>query len=467
MQSILTLLSLRKNHVVKDFHHNLRAGLAILGLSFLSLQSVTWSQSSGTGTPAKQSKPILPTGESVDTQVSKTATSPKTIDQTPRTEKLDGKEGRELSVRHFHPKSQLKVSKSLKTHAKYHVVDAHTHFRHKLRQSEQALSDFVTVMDRNHIAICCSLDGRLDSELDEHMQFLWSNYPNRFVIFANIDWRGMGDPDEPATWACNQSGFAKRTVKQLEDAVAKGASGLKIFKQFGLGYRNANGTLIEIDDPRFNPIWNACGQLGIPVIIHTSDPAAFFEPINETNERWEELSRHPDWSFHGENFPSRQALHAARNRIIERHPDTNFIGAHVANQAEDLAEVSRWLDRYPNLWIETASRIAELGRQPYTARDFLMKYSDRILFGTDGPWPELRLQINWRFFETRDESFHYSEKQPPPQGLWKIHAIDLPDPVLKKLYHENAAKLIPGIAQRLQQLQSTSETSPAEKSKTE
>ncbi len=153
------------------------------------------------------------------------------------------------------------------------------------------------------------------------------------------------------------------------------------------------------------------------MIIHTADPAAFFDPIDETNERWEELSRHPEWSFHGEAFPSRAELLAARNRLIARHPDTQFIGAHVANNAEDLAEVSRWLGAaIPNLWIETASRIAELGRQPFTARDFLVEHADRVMFGTDGPWPELRLQINWRFFETRDESFDYSEKTPPPQG---------------------------------------------------
>lgn len=304
-------------------------------------------------------------------------------------------------------------------------------------------------MDRNHVAVCCSLDGRIGSELDEHMRFLWKEHRDRFVIFMNIDWRGRGDPEDPKTWACHEYGFAKRMAKKLEEGVNKGASGLKIFKQFGLGYRNPDGSLIKIDDPRFDPIWAACGQLGIPVIIHTADPAAFFEPIDETNERWEELSRHPDWSFHGEGFPSRSELHEARNRVIARHPKTQFIGAHVANQAEDLEQVSQWLDRYPNLWIETASRIAELGRQPYTARDFLLKYSDRILFGTDGPWPELRLQINWRFFETRDQSFAYSEKQPPPQGLWKIHALHLPDEVLQKLYFKNASILIPGVKDRL------------------
>lgn len=362
---------------------------------------------------------------------------------------LDGREGRELLLRNFRPKSQLKLPVELKSAAKHTVVDAHTHFRHKLRQNDQALNDFVSIMDRNHVAVCCSLDGRIGSELDEHMRFLWKEHRDRFVIFMNIDWRGRGDPEDPKTWACHEYGFAKRMAKKLEEGVNKGASGLKIFKQFGLGYRNPDGSLIKIDDPRFDPIWAACGQLGIPVIIHTADPAAFFEPIDETNERWEELSRHPDWSFHGEGFPSRSELHEARNRVIARHPKTQFIGAHVANQAEDLEQVSQWLDRYPNLWIETASRIAELGRQPYTARDFLLKYSDRILFGTDGPWPELRLQINWRFFETRDQSFAYSEKQPPPQGLWKIHALHLPDEVLQKLYFKNASILIPGVKDRL------------------
>jgi predicted TIM-barrel fold metal-dependent hydrolase len=366
----------------------------------------------------------------------------------------DGDQPQPLLLRDFRPKSQLKVQQNLKPRAKFPAVDVHTHFHYKLRNSEQTLEDFVDVMDRNNIAVCASLDGRLGGQLEEHRKFLWQEYRDRFVIFANVDWIGDGQRKDPATWACHRSGFAQRTADQLTEAVKNGVSGLKIFKMFGLMYRNPDGSLIKIDDPRWDPIWKACGDAGIPVIIHTADPAAFFDPIDEKNERWEELSRHPDWSFHGDDFPSRQELLDARNRVIARHPKTQFIGAHVANNAEDLATVSDWLEKYPNLWIEPASRIAELGRQPFTAREFLIRYADRLLFGTDGPWPEPRVRIYWRFFETRDESFDYSEKIPPPQGLWKIHGVDLPDEVLKKLYHGNAAKLIPGVAGRVDKFRS-------------
>ncbi len=364
---------------------------------------------------------------------------------------LDGCDGRELSVRKFDPVPQLKVGTTNLTHAKFPVVNVHTHLFYRLRQNEQALEDFVAEMDRNEIAVCVSLDGKLGSQLIEHRRQLWKKYRDRFVIFANVDWQGDGDADDPSTWACHRPGFAKRTAEELRAAVDDGVSGLKLFKRFGLGYRNPDGSLIKIDDSRWDPIWAACGELGIPVIIHTSDPAAFFEPIDAANERWEELSRHPDWSFYGDEYPSRKELLDARNRVIARHPTTQFIGAHMANNAEDLASVSKWLDQYPNLWVEPASRINELGRQPYTARDFFIRHADRILFGTDGPWPEERLRYYWRFFETRDEYFQYSEKSPPPQGLWRIYGIDLPDEVLRKMYYENAARLVPGVAERLEQ----------------
>lgn len=371
--------------------------------------------------------------------------------QDPANGESDGVQASQgLLLKDFRPKPQLRVAQNLRARAAFPVADVHTHFFFKLRSSEQALDDYVAVMDRNGIAVCSSLDGNLNGRLAEHKKFLWSKYKDRFVIFANVDWRGDGAENDPASWACHRPGFAERTAQQLADAVKGGVSGLKLFKSFGLEYRNPDGSLVEVDDRRFDPIWEACGELGIPVIIHTADPAAFFEPIDETNERWEELSRHPDWSFHGPAFPSRQHLLMARNRVIARHPKTKFIGAHVANCSEDLAMVASWLDEYPNLYIETASRISELGRQPLTARKFLIRYCDRILFGTDGPWPEARLHINWRFFETADESFDYSEKVPPPQGMWQIHGLHLPEVVLKKLYFENACQLIPGVNLRVQ-----------------
>lgn len=363
-----------------------------------------------------------------------------------------------LQLSEFRPHSLLKIEEHLLPAAKMPVVDCHTHFRYRLRHSEDQLEHFVQVMNRNQIAVCVSLDGKLGDDLADHQKYLWTKYRDRFVIFSNIDWIGAGDREKPATWACHQTGFVRHTVEQLKAAKEAGASGLKIFKQFGLGYKNPDGSLIKIDDRRWDPIWKTCGELGFPIIIHTADPAAFFLPIDKTNERWEELSRHPDWSFYGDEFPSREELLAARNRIIARHPKTTFIGAHVANNPEDLATVGKWLDKYPNLVVEFASRIGELGRQPYTARKFLIKYSDRVLFGTDGPWPEKRLMQYWRFLETEDENFPYSEKEFPPQGFWNIYGVHLPDDVLKKIYQDNSARVIPGVKERLQKWNATHKT---------
>ncbi|MGV3483436.1 MAG: amidohydrolase family protein [Planctomycetaceae bacterium] len=378
----------------------------------------------------------------------------------PVTEPLDGRDGRDLSIRLFRPQSKLVVKQTDRPSAGMPVVDVHTHFFHKMRHNEQALIDYVALMDRNSIAVCVSLDGQLGDQLDQHLAYLWTRYKDRFAVFANIDWRGDGAEDDPASWACQRPGFADRTARELAAAVGRGVAGLKVFKQLGLGYRDADGSLLRVDDSRWDPIWAECGKLGIPVLIHTGDPPAFFDPIDATNERWEELSRHPDWSFHDPKYPRLAELFEARNRVIARHPSTNFIGAHVASSSEDLSLVSRWLDQYPNLYVDISSRISELGRQPYTARDFLVKYADRVLFGTDGPWPEQRLSYYWRFLETRDEAFPYSEKVPPPQGLWSIYGVSLPEDVQRKIYHANAARLIPGIAERLQKWTATNSADP-------
>lgn len=366
---------------------------------------------------------------------------------------LDGREGRPLALEHFRPRPMLKVDEHRLTRAKYPVVDVHTHPRYRLRHSPELLDAFVKLMDQHNIAVCVSLDGQLGHDLADHKKYLWTKYRDRFVIFANIDWQGDGDPEKPATWDCHRPDFGRRMARALAEAKEQGVSGLKLFKQFGLGYRNPDGSLIKIDDPRWDPIWQACGELGLPVLIHTADPAAFFEPIDATNERWEELRRNPDWSFYGPEFPSREELLEARNRVIARHPKTMFIGAHVANNPEDLATVGRWLDTYPNLYLDIAARIAELGRQPYTARKFFLRYSDRILFGTDGPRVHERLTYHWRFMETEDEYFPYAENPFPPQGLWRIYGLHLPDEVLQKVYYQNAAQLIPGVKERVEKYQ--------------
>jgi predicted TIM-barrel fold metal-dependent hydrolase len=363
---------------------------------------------------------------------------------------LDGREGRQLLLENFRPVPMLRVERQVPVRAKFPVVDVHTHFRHKFRGGAEELEQWVKLMDRNQIAVCVSLDGQGDELLEEHAKLLWAKYKDRFAIFVNIDWQGTGKADEPASWDCQRPDFARRVARQLAAAKERGACGVKIFKQFGLTYKNPDGSLLRIDDERWNGIWQACGELGLPILIHTADPAAFFEPIGERNERWEELHRHPEWSFHGPQFPRHAELLAALMRVVQRNPRTTFMAAHVANNAENLATVGQWLDKHSNLYIEFASRIGELGRQPFSARRFLLKYQDRVLFGTDGPWPEERLRRYWQFLETEDEYFPYSEKEFPPQGFWNIYGVSLPDEVLRKIYHENAARLVPGVKERLE-----------------
>ena len=367
----------------------------------------------------------------------------------PTSSPLDGREGRDLLLRLFRPEARLTVESHLVERARFPVVDAHTHFDKRFGGDEARLDEFVATMDRNRIAVCVSLDGGWGDDLGDHIRHLTARHPDRFVVFATIDWRGGGRADDPASWDCQRPEFPRVAAEMLADAKRRGACGLKIFKEFGLGFRAADGGLIRIDDERWDPIWRACGALGLPVLMHTADPSAFFAPLDERNERWEELHRRPEWSFHGPQFPRRDDLLAARNRIVERHPRTTFIAAHMGNDAEDLKTLGGWLDRWPNLQVDLASRIGELGRQPYTARRFLVQYADRVLFATDGPWPEARLRLYWRFLETFDEYFPYAETDFPPQGFWRIYGVGLPDDVLRRIYHENAARLIPGIRERL------------------
>ena len=333
------------------------------------------------------------------------------------------------SIRNYRPTPNLALHPTAVSKPKHPAIDFHCHW-----SLDQDPRKMLQAMDDLGIAGAINLSGGWGDDLTAMLERFHRAAPERFFIFCNIDFAAVDDPD-----------FGARSAAYLEQARRQGAAGLKIFKSLGLWHRDAQGRLIAIDDPRLDPIWRKAGELAMPVLIHTADPAAFFQPVDRFNERWMQLQRHPDWVFSPDKYPARDDLLAQRNRVIGRHPDTVFVGAHVANNAEDLAAVGQWLDKYPNLHLDISGRVAELGRQPYTARRFFIKYQDRILFGTDrypGNPRQPRYRIYYRFLETDDEYFDYYEHAFPPAGEWKIYGLYLPDDVLEKVYFRNARRLL-------------------------
>jgi predicted TIM-barrel fold metal-dependent hydrolase len=336
----------------------------------------------------------------------------------------------ELRLRDFKPRSMLKAPVHDVPRARFSAIDVHTHVNDAHGESpEIPAEELVAMMDRCNVRTLVILTGGWGDRLQQVLDRMVKPYPGRFVVFAEMDWSRIDEP-----------GFGDSMVQQLRDAVARGARGLKIKKDFGLGVRDRTGALVAVDDERLDPVWAECGRLGVPVAIHTSDPDAFFLPVDGENERYDELGKHPDWSFHGDRFPRKPALLAARNQVFARHPATSFIALHVANHPEDLDDVAAVLDRYRNVVVETGARHAELGRQPRRARAFFLKYQDRILFGTDFR-PEEAMYRNWfRWLETADEAFDYWNS--PGQGRWTISGLELPAPVLEKVYRRNAERVL-------------------------
>jgi predicted TIM-barrel fold metal-dependent hydrolase len=356
-----------------------------------------------------------------------------------------------LPLVEFEPKSMLVVRETKVEKPKFPVIDFHTHLSWSPGFSDPAqgggkfrpagtVEEILPVMERRGIRMLVNQTGGHGSCLDQALAF-FKGYPDRFLVFTEPSWQQVTEP-----------GYAKSQADELAKAHNKGARGLKVLKTLGLYLRQdiTKGALIKVDDKRFDPMWEAAGALKMPVLIHVSDPAAFFLPIDRYNERYEELHAHPDWSFHGD-FPSNRELHEARNRVIARHPNTQFVLAHVGN-SEDLGWVGEWLDRHPNMNVEIGARIGELGRQPRTSRRFFEKYQDRVLFGTDAVphgdeypqqvYGDLLYQIYYRFLETEDEYFDYAPAAIPPQGRWRIYGLGLPDPILRKVYRDNAARLL-------------------------
>jgi predicted TIM-barrel fold metal-dependent hydrolase len=360
----------------------------------------------------------------------------------------------ELYLSQYEPKSMLQVHESHIERARYPVIDFHTHISGSTksekgvelspdRQYLGTAQELLAVMDRKNIQTMINLTGGYENGLKDAVTKYDEAYPGRFITFT-----------EPSYSRFKEANYSKLQADAIEQSHRNGARGLKILKTLGLYLREniTSGTLVKIDDPRFEAMWDTCGQLNMPVAIHVSDPAAFFTPTDRFNERYEELHNHPDWSFYGGDFPSNAELLEARNRVMARHPKTQFVTLHFGNFSEDLQNVGENLDRFPNMFVDTAARIGELGRQPYTSKKFFDRYQDRILFGTDATphgdeypqqvFGDKLYEIYYRFFETEDEYFDYSPARIPPQGRWRIYGIDLSDTILRKVYHDNAARLL-------------------------
>ncbi len=347
---------------------------------------------------------------------------------------------RELRLADWEPRSMLKTTQSVVEKPAYPVIDVHNHLGTGAdRLTPDRVKQYLDEMDAAGVRTVVNLDGQWGQRLAETLAALDEAHPGRFLTFALLDFRGIDDED-----------WGRREAARLEESFQAGAKGLKIHKSLGLSYRYKDGKLMPVDDPKLDPVWEMCAKYQRPVMIHTSDPAAFFTPLDRFNERWHELNAHPNWLFHGEQFPSRDELLAQRNRAIAKHPNTTFICAHFGNNPEDVATVGTWLDRYSNMYIDIDARISELGRQPYTTRRFLLKYQDRIMFGTDTAPDRDAYRMYYRFLETDDEYFDCAGGH-HRQGFWMIYGVFLPDGVLQKLYHGNAERLLFGLTSGAQE----------------
>jgi predicted TIM-barrel fold metal-dependent hydrolase len=354
-----------------------------------------------------------------------------------------------VAIDEYEPKSMLHAAETKVLRSRFPLIDIHTHLTFAPGPGKEGNSvdmappeEVLAVMDRKNIRMMVNLTGGSGSVLGQAIARWQKPHPDRFLTFVEPWWNKAADPAYP-----------KLQADEIAKARQAGARGLKLQKILGLVLREniTTGKLIKVDDPRFDPMWEACGALGMPVAIHISDPEAFFLPIDRFNERYEELNAHPDWSFLGQDYPSDRELQEQRNRVIARHPKTKFLSLHVAD-AENLALVAEWMDRYPNMLVETGARIGELGRQPRASRKFFDRYQDRILFGTDAipkgdEYPQqvfgdALYEIYYRFLETEDEYFDYAPARKPPQGRWRIYGLGLPEPILKKVYYQNAERLL-------------------------
>lgn len=345
----------------------------------------------------------------------------------------------DLKLRDYLPRSSLRVAEQRVERAARAAVDAHNHLGRWLSDDgDWAVTDvprLLADMDAANLRAIVNLDGLWGGELVANLERYDRRYPGRFVTFCHLDWAETAAP-----------GFGERLAQGLRRSLAAGARGLKVWKDLGLSLTDDRRELLLPDDVRLAPVWRVAAEAGAPVLIHTADPQAFFTPLDATNERLEELLVNPDWSFAHLGSGHYERLLEALEGLVAANPATTFIAAHVAGAAEDLDRVERWLGAYPNLFVDIAARIAELGRQPRRTRRLIVRHAERVLFGTDVFPPSLEeYAIYFRFLETEDEHFAYSLDEPPPQGRWRISGLGLPGDVLDLVYGGNAERLIPGL----------------------
>jgi predicted TIM-barrel fold metal-dependent hydrolase len=327
----------------------------------------------------------------------------------------------------YDPVSTLVVPEHKISKAKYPFIDVHNH---QWDMPSQDLSKLTAAMDRLNMAVMVNLSGIGGDKLVQSIRNVENNFPNRFIVFTNVSFDGVGSAD-----------WARNAVARLEQDVKNGAKGLKIFKNLGFAVKDNNGRRVTVDDPRLKPVWEKCADLKIPVLIHTADPKSFWDPMDERNERWLELETHPGRKRSATDPAPFEVLIAEQHRLFKSNPKTTFIAAHFGWFANDLATLSKLLDECPNVVVEFGAVIAELGRQPRAAHAFFLKYQDRILFGKDSWVPE-EYATYFRVLETNDEYFPYHKKY---HAFWRMYGMGLPDEVLKKVYYKNALRVVPGI----------------------
>lgn len=345
-----------------------------------------------------------------------------------------------LLLSDFKPVPKLVTKVTQVARPRFPVIDAHNHLSLPGfgGWDKRPVSELLDILDQANVTCYVDLDGGWGEDiLESHLDHFKAAAPERFRVFGGVDWD---------KWPELGNKFPDWAADRLRQQAARGAQGLKIWKMLGLTVKDQDGNLVPVDDPRLDVIWQTAGELNLPITIHIADPVAFFDPVNNYNERIEELADHADWQFPSPPFPSFLNVVNGLAAAVERNPNTNWVGAHVGCYAEDLGWVSALLDRCPNFYVDISERIGELGRQPYSARRFFLKYADRILFGTDRQPGEYIYPTYYRFLETDDENFPYGIEDVPRQGRWRIYGLYLPDDVLEKVYYKNAERVMLGKA---------------------